>query len=73
MNITVKVKDLKAMIDDVYNDKVEYVDLTIIEMQEFEGDIVPDVLNIEGYDGEGGGMDYGSINEVKVNPFYKLD
>ncbi|WP_113675820.1 hypothetical protein [Vallitalea guaymasensis] len=71
MEITVKITDLKNMVDQLIEDKIEYVDITYLEEDECDGDILPSSLHFDAYDGYGGGIDYDSIEHVKVDADYK--
>ncbi|PFM75256.1 hypothetical protein COJ46_22145 [Bacillus sp. AFS077874] len=73
MSITVKVSDLLKIATKLTKDDIEYVELAIIESELFEGDVLPATLNFDAYDGEGGGIDYESIEEVKISATYKFD
>lgn len=70
--ITIKVSDLKAMVDDLIKDKVDFVEITITEREVFGFDFIPATLHFCSYDGYGGGCDYDPIEEVQVNAFYKF-
>lgn len=72
-SIDVKVSELKKMIDELVKDRVDYVTLSIFEEDEFVGEIFPKSLHFEAFDGHGGGVDYESIEEVVVDPYYKID
>ena len=72
-SIDVKVSELKKMIDNLVKDRVDYVTLSILEEDEFAGEVIPKTLHFEAFDGSGGGVDYESIEEVVVDPFYKID
>lgn len=65
MQISLKVSELKQMIKDLEEDKIEYVDISIIE------DDDSCYMSFDGYDGEGGGVDFGLISHVDVDAFYK--
>lgn len=73
MAITVKVEDLKKLVEELIKDGIEYVDVDILEAEEFDGDIIPATLHFEAYDGTGGGIDYEGIEEVKISATYKND
>lgn len=51
---------------------MEYVDVCILEGEEDGEEVIPATLEFSGYDGEGGGLDYEGIEEVKVDAFYKM-
>lgn len=70
--ISVKVSDLKKMVDDLIEDEVEFVEVTIIERQVFDFELLPATLHFESYDGYGCGTNYDPIEEVRVNAFYKF-
>lgn len=70
--ISVKVSDLKAMVDDLIEDEVEFVQVTILERQVFDFELLPATLHFQSYDGYGGGTDYDPIEEILVNVFYKF-
>jgi hypothetical protein len=66
--LTVKVEDLKKMVDELEKDKIEYVEISLLEGDED----IPEYLNFNAFDGEGGGVDYGDIEHVEVDAFYKV-
>lgn len=70
--ISIKVSDLKAMVDDLIEDEVEFVQVTILERQVFDFELLPATLHFQSYDGYGGGTDYEPIEEILVNVFYKF-
>ncbi len=71
MQITVKVADFKNMVADLIKDKIDYVDITYLDEDECDGDILPPSLSFNAYDGCGGGVDYEYIEHVEVNADYK--
>lgn len=72
--VTLKVSDLKNMVLNLEKDGIEYVDIEELEEDEVCGDKIPATLNFEGYDGEGGGVDYGGIEHIEnVDVFYKCN
>ncbi|MCB2297073.1 hypothetical protein [Clostridium tagluense] len=71
--ITVKVSDLKKMVEGLEKDKIEYVDIQEFEEHEFDGDIIPLSLNFMAYDGEGAGIDYDGIEHIEISSTYKWD
>lgn len=70
--INVKVKDLEKMVRELLADDIDYVEFSILESEEFDGDIIPASLHFSAYDGTGGGVDYDGVQEIEVDPFYKL-
>lgn len=68
MQITVKVTELEKMVKELKNEKIEYVDILLMEA---DGEI-PASINFNGYDGEGGGVDFGDIKHIDVDADYKL-
>lgn len=70
--ISIKVSDLKKMVDDLIKDEVEFVEVTILEREVFDFEFYPATLHFESYDGYGGGTIYDPIEEVRVNVFYKF-
>lgn len=73
MAITVRVTDLLEKINELIKDGIEYVEVGILDEQEFDGEKIPASLHFEAYDGHGGGVDYEDIEEVKVSATYKFD
>ncbi|MFJ5717302.1 hypothetical protein [Neobacillus sp. NPDC093127] len=73
MAITVKVSELLKMANELNKDKIEYVEIEILEEQEFDGETIPAILHFDAYDGHGGGIDYNGIEEVKISATYKFD
>lgn len=71
--ITVRVSDLEKMINELVADKIDYVEISILESEEMEGVVLPPALHFDAYNGLGGGVDYGSIEEIKVDPCYKFE
>lgn len=71
--ITVKVADLLKMVNDLHNDRIEFVDISILTGKVSDGVNIPTSLHFCAYDGEGGGIDYESIDEVKINAEYKFE
>jgi len=69
--VTVKVSDLKKMVQELEKDKIEYVDIEFHEEHEFDGDNMPASISFNAYDGHGGGIDFGDIEHLEVNAFYK--
>ena len=70
--ITVKVKDLEEMVKELQADGIEYVGVSVLESEVFDGEVIPATLHFEGYDGTGGGIDYEGIEEVKIDACYKI-
>lgn len=73
MMITVRVKDLEKMVNELSADKVDYVEIFILEPDELDGEVIPATLHFEAYDGIGGGVDYEEIEAVEVDAFYKVN
>lgn len=48
-NITLNVKELFDQINKIKNDGMNYVDLTILDEEEFEGDLIPKTLSLTAY------------------------
>jgi hypothetical protein len=71
--ITVKVADLLKMVNDLHNDEIEFVDISLLSGVVFDGVITPPSLHFCAYDGTGGGIDYESIDEVKISSDYKFE
>lgn len=69
--INVKVSDLKKVLDELLADNVDYVEVSILEAEEFKGEIEPGTLHLISFDGFGGGTEYDPIEEVEVDVFYK--
>ena len=70
--INIKLTDLKNMVDELMKDGIEYVEVSILESEEFDGEVLPAELHFEAFDGTGGGIDYEGIEAVEVDPFYKI-
>lgn len=71
--ITVKISDLQNKLNELIHDGNEYVDILILESEEFEGQVIPKTIHFCGYDGYGGGTDYDEIEHVEIDAFYKFD
>lgn len=71
MMITVSVKDLEKMVNELSADKVEYVEIFILEPDELDGEVIPATLHFEAYDGAGATVAYDEIEGIEVDPFYK--
>lgn len=71
--INIKLTDLKNMVDELIKDGVDYVEVSILESEEFDGEQLPATLHFSSYDGYGGGTDYDPIEEIEVNVFYKIE
>jgi hypothetical protein len=54
-------------------DNIEFVEISILEEDELEGEVIPATLHFSAYDGEGGGVDYEGIEELKISATYKFD
>lgn len=74
MIITVKVTDLIKTVQELVEDKVDYVELMIIERDVYDdGEVMPATLHFSSYDGYGGGTDHDPIEEYEVEDvFYKF-
>lgn len=70
--ITVKVTDFKNMVDELIKDKADYVEVTILEAEEYLDEVVPKVLHFESY-GINGSFDYEGIEEVIRTPNNKAN
>lgn len=67
--VTVKVCDLKKMVQDLSDDGIEYV-----AIEEFPADEdSPAVLSFQAYDGFGGAIDYEEIDNVDISADYKSE
>ena len=73
MAITVRISELLNMVNKLNNDGIEYVDIEILEGEVFDDDVVPASLDFEAYGGDGSGIGYGTLDEVKVSATYKFD
>lgn len=73
MTITVKVSDLLKMANELKEDNIDFVEISILEEDEIKGEVIPATLHFSAYDGHGGGVDYEGIEEVKVSATYKFD
>ncbi len=66
--ITVKVPELLKMAQQLFEDRIEYV-----EIEESAADEeFPKSLSFSAYDGSGGGIDYEEIEHVNICANYKL-
>ncbi len=65
--ITIKVEDLRKLLEALDADEVEYVDLDIDAYDEEEK-----YLTVDGYDGYGGGSGYDALEGYEVDPNYRL-
>lgn len=73
MIITVKVSDLISMVDELVIDKVDYVEVMILESEDYDDEVIPATLHFSSFDGYGGGTDYDPIEEFVVEDvFYKF-
>ena len=71
--ITITVEELKRVLDELIEDDVEYVDVTILEKDVMpDGEELPATLHFSSYNGDGGGADYDPIEEVEVDAFYRI-
>lgn len=70
--INLKLEDLIKMVNELVENEVDYVEISISESENFEGHVLPASLKIGAYDGFGGVVDYEGIEEVKVDAFYKF-
>lgn len=72
--ITVRVSDLKNMVEELEKEEIEYVDITEFEeSKEENGDITPKVLHFLANDGYGGGIDFEVIEHIDISAFYKAE
>lgn len=69
--VTVKVLDLKKMVDELEKEGIEYVDIQELEEQKFDGDTIPASLNFDAYDGYGGGINFEGIDHLEIDAMYK--
>jgi len=73
--IKVKVDDLRKKVDELLIDKVEYVELHIMDsflLDDEKGVYYPKCLSFDSVDGDGGCTDYEDVVEVDVDYFYKF-
>lgn len=74
MNVTVSLKELKGVIEDIENhyDDVEYLDIVFGEPFDLgDGTIYPKHIQFDGYDGYGGGIDFGDIKHHDIHAHYR--
>lgn len=73
IDISLKVEDLKSIIEELEKGNIEFVELSIDEPFDLgDGEIYPKHLSFIAYDGEGGGIDFEDIKHIDVDPFYKF-
>jgi len=63
--ITLKVSDLREMIEELEKEGVKYVNVEYLEEQKFNGDNVPISLNFNAYSLDGG-IEFGGIEHFNV-------
>jgi len=63
--ITLKVSDLREMIEELEKEEVKYVNVEYLEEQKFNGDNVPISLNFNAYSLDGG-IEFGGIEHFNV-------
>jgi hypothetical protein len=68
--VTVKVTALKKMVEDLEEENVDYVEITELGGDEFEGHIFPKSLGFSGLDGNGGCIDFDDIDDETVTRPY---
>ncbi len=73
MDIMVKVSDLKKMAQELESEGIEYVEISMMDAHEFQGETFPKSLNFMGNDGNGGGVDFEGIDHVEIDFCYKLN
>lgn len=71
--INIRVDELLKMAKELSEEGYEYVEVSILEADEFEGEIMPATLHFSAFDGKGGGVDFDSIEEVEVSATYKFE
>ncbi len=51
--INIKVNDLKKIIDELIEDKIKHVQISILEKEKFEDEIIPASINFSGFSTDG--------------------
>lgn len=59
-----KVKDLKAIVDELLKDQIELVEINLFERDEIGGELIGATLEFNGCTDDEEGIDYGGIEEV---------
>lgn len=68
-SIIVKVSDIRACIQEVRRDGMDYVEISISDPDKFDGEIIPACVNISGYKLGNAGMwvDYDPVEAIPDN------
>lgn len=72
-DVCISTSELKEKVDSLVAEGHEYVELTLSEENEFEGHVFPKGIQFDGLNGEGGCVDFESIDHEKVSSTYKWD